>query len=290
MIGFHSILIGVLIAGPGAPANPEGPGMPGPEGVKTAFSVLVGFPSTDQAAGSGVLLVPGTVIPLTDEPADRAKSPRVEKSLSFSSAAEKLWSTFRLDPGRRLQQGKTELAVIGKPVDLPRLANASVTITATLLRFDDSSAAFRVVFKQGDKTLADSSPTVPRGGRAVVGGMDGPAAPYLFVFVEPEAAATQASGAKSRPPDITEPQPVSRAPLKYPEDAKKDRAQGTVILEVVINETGDVLEATALQDPDPRLTKAAIESVRQWKFQPALDSAGKPVKVTASITVNFKLK
>ncbi len=289
MNAFRSALVVILLVLPGAASDLPESGTPAQEAVKTAFSVLVGFPLTDQTVGSGALLVPGTVIPLTDEPAVGSV---VEKSLSFSKAAEKLWSTFRLDPRRQLQQGKIELAAVGKPVELPALVEAKVKITATLIRFDSSNATFRIVFTQGDKTLADSTANVTRGGRAVVGGMDGTAAPYIFVFIEPDKAAAQPSGAKAGqvPLGITEPNPIYKTQIMYPEDAKKERVQGVVVLSVLIDERGDVLDASALEDPDSRLTKAAIESVRQWKFQPAIDSAGKPIRVHASVTFNFKLK
>ncbi len=266
------------------------PGAGGSEAVKTAFAVLVGFPSADRPAGSDALLVPGTVIPLSDEsagPGDRTRRPLVEKSLSFSKAVEKLWSTFRLEPSRQLVQGKTEVAEIGKPVYLPSLGDANVRISATLVRFDGASATYRVIFKQGDNTLADSTANVARGGRAVVGGTDGPAAPYIFVFLEPEAAAAEAPGAKA---GISEPKPLYSVPPKYPEEAKNERVQGVVVLRVVIDTDGKVLDVSPLEDPDPRLTKSAMESVRLWVFQPALDSSGKPIKVVASIAVNFKLK
>ncbi len=294
MIGIRRFFVGTVVACLGAAPAAGAPGAIPADSVKTAFAVLVGFPATDQSTGGGALLVPGTVIPLTDEQAaagDRTTRSLVEKSLSFDKAAEKLWSTFRLEPGRQQVQGKTEMAEVGKPVYLPVLADANVRIVATLVRFDNASSTFRVVFSQGNKTLADSTANVTRGGRAVVGGMDGPAAPYIFVFIEPEAA-PESSGAKSSrlPAGITEPKAYSTVQPKYPAEAKTEKVQGVVVLDVVIDTNGVVLDATPLEDPDPRLTKSAIEAVRQWLFHPAFDSSGKPIKVHASITVRFKLK
>ena len=50
----------------------------------------------------------------------------------------------------------------------------------------EEGATYRIVFRQDQTKLADSKLTVARGGRAVVGGMDGEAAPYVFVFVQPD--------------------------------------------------------------------------------------------------------
>jgi TonB family protein len=290
MRGFRAALLAATVIGFGSVPRCALSGVGSEEAVKTGFAVLVGFPSGEQAAGGSTLLVPGTVIPLTEGIAgqdERTRRQIVEKSLSFSRAAEKLWSTFRLDPSRQRQEGRSLPAVVGKPVELPALDDAHVKITATLLRYDNSTATYRVIFKQDEKTLADSTVPVARGGRAVVGGMDGAAAPYIFVFVEPEAPGT---GQPAKPAGITEPVIVTRVLPQYPEEAKKNKIEGVVVLDVVIDADGSVLDVAALEDPDPQLTQAAIKAVRQWKFRPAVDSAGKPVSVHSAVSLRFKLK
>jgi len=42
-------------------------------------------------------------------------------------------------------------------------------MTATLVGYSKTTATYRVVFKQSEKSLADSTVIVTRGGRAVVG-------------------------------------------------------------------------------------------------------------------------
>lgn len=292
MRGFHRTLLVASLIGCGTASLPD-PATAGPEeGVKTGFAVLVGFPSNALASGSSTLLVPGTVIPLIEgnaAPAENNRRQVVEKSLSFSRAAEKLWSTFRLDPSRQRQEGKSEVAMVGKPVELPALEDAKVRMTATLLSFDSATATFRVIFKQGDKTLADSTVPVARGGRAVVGGIDGAAAPYIFVFVEPEVVGSGAArDAKSA--GITGPVPLDRPAPEYPEEAKKNKVEGVVVLEVTIGTDGGIVDVAVLEDPDSRLTQAAISAVKRWKFRPALDPSGKPVSVHSAVTLRFKLK
>ncbi len=265
------------------------------DSVKTTFSVLVGYPSNEQKSGGGALLVPGSVIPLTGESVDSsdiAKRQVIEKSLAFSKAAENLWNTFRLDPSRQRQQGKSELAIVGKPIELPQFEDANIRITAALLRYDNTNATFRVLMRQGEKSLADSTVGVVRGGRTVVGGMDGTAAPYIFVFIEPEPPGKEDAGAQSGShfSGITEPKIVLKVPPEYPVEAKKEKASGVVVLDLIIGTDGAILDISALENPDPRLTQAAITAVKQWKFEPALDAAGKPVKVHTTITVRFQLR
>ena len=269
---------------------------PGPgDSVGTNFAILVGFPSTDQAGDRGTLLVPGTVISLAAEgniPGDSLRRQIIEKSLSFTQAADKLWSTFRLDPARRRQLGRYERAVLGTALELPPIEDAGVRMTATLVRFTERTATYRIQFRQGDKPLADSTVAVARGGRAVVGGMNGPSAPYIFVLVEPDAPGQGSREAirAQKAQGITQPEILQSVAPMYPEDARKDKIQGIVILEVSIEPDGKVSEVRALQDPDSRLTAAAIAAVRQWQFQPAKDKQGNPLRVFSSLTFNFTLK
>jgi len=265
------------------------------EAVGTNFAILVGFPSAEQAPDRATLLVPGTVIPLAAEggvPGDILRRQIIEKSLSFTQAADKLWGTFRLDPNRRRQMGRFEQAVPGITLDLPAIEDAGVRLTATLVRASEQTAVYRIQFRQGDKSLADSTVTVARGGRAVVGGMNGPAAPYIFVLVEPDMPGAGSHDAirSQKVPGITQPEIVQKVAPNYPEEAKKDKIQGIVVLDLVVELDGKVSNIRALQDPDSRLTAAAIEAVRQWQFLPARNKDGKPVRVLTTLTITFALK
>ena len=264
------------------------------EKVGTNFGILVGFPSQQDASAGGTLLVPGTVIPLTADAAHESSQRRqiLEKSLSFAQAAERLWRTFRLDPGRQQQQAAYELLAAGKTLELPSIKEAGVRITATLIRANDQAATFRIIFRQGEKPLADSTVTVARGGRTVVGGMDGTAAPYIFVFVEPDAVGTAEGrgGGSAESLGITAPVPIRKVAPAYPEEARQDKASGVVVLQLLVGTDGKVHEVEVLQDPDPRLTKAAVEAAKQWEFEPARDKDGKPLSVKSSVTLKFELK
>jgi TonB family protein len=268
-------------------------GSAGPKAeVATNFAVLIGFPSGEEAASGGVLLVPGTVIPLAVEappPDDAGKPEVIRKSLSFTRTVDKLWSTFRLDPVRQIQYGRHVRATVGEPIELPSLAGDVVSLDARLLGFNDEVASYRIVFRQGKTALADSTVSVTRGGRAVVGGMDGAAAPYIFVIVEPEPPAT---GPVPLPVkgDITEPTLVHKVAPKYPTSAKDDRAQGIVVLQGLLDAQGQIIDLRVLSSPDPRLAEAATEAVLQWRYEPARKPDGTPVAVRYTLTINFRLQ
>jgi len=89
--------------------------------------------------------------------------------------------------------------------------------------------------------------------------------------------------------DVKEPVVVTRVPPVYPEEARKNRIQGKVVLEVVIDTKGKVTKAETVESPDPLLSEAALAAVRQWTYAPAT-LEGKPVKVYLQVTVNFKLQ
>ncbi len=89
---------------------------------------------------------------------------------------------------------------------------------------------------------------------------------------------------------MTAPTLVEKIIPAYPADAKNEKVEGSVKLEVVINTKGEVVEVKTVESADPRLSTAATDAVKQWKFTPAKDKQGKPVQCKSSITVNFKLK
>ena len=74
----------------------------------------------------------------------------------------------------------------------------------------------------------------------------------------------------------------------YPEVARKARAEGKVILEIVVDRTGDV-EAVKVLRSNPLFDQAAIEAVKMWKYQPAFQG-GRPVRVYLTVVVEFSLR
>ena len=75
---------------------------------------------------------------------------------------------------------------------------------------------------------------------------------------------------------------------EYPQEAKDQRVQGDVILQVTISKEGDVTDAQVLRGDD-RLNAAARNAVVQWKYAPTTLN-GKPVPVIATVTISFRLQ
>jgi len=73
----------------------------------------------------------------------------------------------------------------------------------------------------------------------------------------------------------------------YPPLARQARIQGTVMLRIIINKSGEVRDVNLISG-HPMLAPAAVEAVRQWRYQPYVVD-GQAVEVETDIQVNFKL-
>jgi len=80
---------------------------------------------------------------------------------------------------------------------------------------------------------------------------------------------------------LTHPEPT------YPQEAEKQRIQGTVRLRAVISRTGNVTRLE-VSSGNRVLGQAAINAVRNWKYRPTLLN-GEAVEVDTTIDVVFKL-
>lgn len=86
---------------------------------------------------------------------------------------------------------------------------------------------------------------------------------------------------------MTPPKAISRIEPVYPEEAKKARIAGIVIIEATINEAGVVTEASVVKPLPFGLDQAALDAIQQWRFEPATQD-GRPVPVKFHFTFNFK--
>jgi periplasmic protein TonB len=75
---------------------------------------------------------------------------------------------------------------------------------------------------------------------------------------------------------------------RYPTLARDIRIEGTVILDVIIDEHGAVTSTRVLKSI-AFLDQAAIDAVRQWKFTPARLN-GEAIPIVMTVTVTFRLQ
>lgn len=80
---------------------------------------------------------------------------------------------------------------------------------------------------------------------------------------------------------------TKRVEPAYPPLAKAAKISGPVVVEITVDEEGNVIAARAISG-HPLLKDGAVAAAREWKFAPTLLS-GVAVKVIGTITFNFNL-
>jgi protein TonB len=116
----------------------------------------------------------------------------------------------------------------------------------------------------------------------------------------PEPAAAGAEAKTGDAPATVSTKPGETAPISggvlngkaiilpqpdYPLVALQAKAAGTVVVQVLVDETGNVISAHATSG-HPLLQAAAVTAARQAKFAPT-SLMGEPVKVTGVLSYNF---
>ena len=111
---------------------------------------------------------------------------------------------------------------------------------------------------------------------------------------EPTNVSAPAPAAGGQPTIVRVSQGVSQgllvhqvAPV-YPESARRNYVQGTVVLQAIIGKDGRIKDLKPMSAPSKELEQAAIGAVQQWRYQPYI-LKGQPLEVQTTINVNFKL-
>jgi len=87
--------------------------------------------------------------------------------------------------------------------------------------------------------------------------------------------------------DVLPPEAIRKVDPVYPPALREQQAEGFCIVEVVVDEEGNVAYANAVFGKNPEVSKAAVAAIRQWKFKPAMRE-GKPVRAIVNLTVGFR--
>jgi TonB family protein len=90
-------------------------------------------------------------------------------------------------------------------------------------------------------------------------------------------------------PGISQPKVIYKIDPSYTEVAQLAKVSGTVALRLVIGTDGMAHDMQVIRTLGSGLDEKAMEAVAQWRFDPSLKD-GEPVKVWATIEVNFRLK
>lgn len=88
------------------------------------------------------------------------------------------------------------------------------------------------------------------------------------------------------PPEVMQKLLVHRVEPVYPAEARKQRLQGVIALNVVVGRDGSVINMQPLNGPDI-LAQAAMDALRWWKFEPYRLN-GEPAVVETTLAVEFR--
>lgn len=103
---------------------------------------------------------------------------------------------------------------------------------------------------------------------------------------QPRVVVLQAQVRVSR--DVSQVLVVKRVQPEYPQEAREKRIQGDVVLHIVVSREG-VAGKADLVSGHPLLAAAAIDAVKQWKYQP-YSMNGHPVGMDTEAVVSFSLE
>ena len=83
---------------------------------------------------------------------------------------------------------------------------------------------------------------------------------------------------------------LERVEPEYPEVIEEQGIQGDVLLEIELDDKGNVLAANVLESLHPEVDKAAIDAVLQFRFTPYVDAKGIAQPSTLQYRISFSVK
>ena len=104
------------------------------------------------------------------------------------------------------------------------------------------------------------------------------------VFDPPQDAVSQ--------PGCMNPSPfhlLNRIPPHYPEQERQSHVEGSVAMDATIGKDGTPKAIRVVSGATPRLTKASIDALQQWRWEPSMCN-GEPVDVETVVTITYRLQ
>lgn len=163
------------------------------------------------------------------------------------------------------------------PVSIPPAAGVSNQPTSALEAVKESTKSQSTVQKRSP--VAANQNVVPTGGLLVTEN-------GKVIYRMPASAAPRAV-ASAGETDSAGGRLIHRVEPEYPSGARTQRIQGSVVLDVQVLGDGTIGNISIVKG-NPVLAEAAVQAVRQWKYQPyVLD--GRSVESQTRVTINFSL-
>jgi TonB family protein len=174
-----------------------------------------------------------------------------------------------------------------------------------------SAGSVRSIMPRHDREISESTGALedlPSRTKTVIGTLSQPVlkSPHLSTFSEPPLiVGTQAnellgnglSGisvpgptppAASAGGNLQPPKLVSSPPLASSSLALTGKMEGVVVIDALVDDAGKVTDMKVISG-FPRLTQAAMDALRTWKYEPARLN-GQPIAMHMKVSINFSLQ
>jgi TonB family protein len=76
----------------------------------------------------------------------------------------------------------------------------------------------------------------------------------------------------------------------FTDEARRKRIQGSVLLSVVLDESGTIKDARVVESVDDGLAKQSLKILKKWRLEPCRDLDGKAVAIRVAIETWFRLR
>jgi len=83
---------------------------------------------------------------------------------------------------------------------------------------------------------------------------------------------------------------LARVMPEYPQQARRRGIEGLVLLEAILDREGRIEDNIKVLQSIPSLDEAAQRALRRWRFKPARDNNGRPLRVILEVPIRFVLK
>ncbi len=112
-----------------------------------------------------------------------------------------------------------------------------------------------------------------------------------FTFLSLTLSARQRVEPVSVDETVQEKKLIKKVEPVYPEYAPQVPVRGPVILDVVANEKGEVVDVKIVKGGNPVVQKPVYEAVKQWRYSPTyVHGKAVPVKFRVTVPVNASRK
>jgi len=89
---------------------------------------------------------------------------------------------------------------------------------------------------------------------------------------------------------VSQPRVLRRVDPRYPPQLMEEGVEGRVQAQFVVDAQGVPGEVTIVHASHPLFAKAVRDTVRAWRFEPARDAQGTPLRARVAMPFQFKLQ